>query len=674
LVHYLFEHLAKSELKEYLEEVAKSSAESNESIVDAFKSHYSSLKKNNPSLKLELSEIFNISDSEYITPSINYSNRLQLKLDEEVLFINGKRIEFEGNFQKPLIQNLFQQIPIIMEMASEGEFDNGSIYDIWLNNSQVLNNFNPLLKEDKFEDLDLASSIGDNKDDSGLLNELKFIRSNTDIDSKENDPLTTVWIVGNFESAESNVVIERAIKYLKSDAKSVRLSFVPTNLNGKNNELLYNLINNQDKLAEMPETVEELKNYKLFNKPDDLEVSTCFSRAMAYFNQNSGVNLNENNEDGDSIQLVLDTKKLQVSSEELEFIQFGSIVDYYNTKFKAPLVSRLSNNLNDFSKLSEVEKSNTLIQVSAILNQNLKVHQSLVRFGSYEGQRGALPEINRPQCELNLAYEDEKEDTWANIDFILDPLGDNAAKWSSILNKIRDLDGVKLKGYFSPNSPAGEFKKTHLNRFYRYLLPNNLEFDETSEELKAPKIEFSDLPETSLLTLGLDTMTSWVVMAKDSPHDLDNLKLSSLPSTGTHPEFELKHLLIEGHCTDFDRRPPRGLEFNLGNKENPNMVDTIVMANLGYFQFKANPGVWQMRIRPGKSEDVYELVNIGDQGHSKSGKYVDEGRTLILDSLSGITLFPKVKKRKGMEDVDLLEVKEEKPKTGGGMWDKLFGG
>lgn len=46
-------------------------------------------------------------------------------------------------------------------------------------------------------------------------------------------------------------------------------------------------------------------------------------------------------------------------------------------------------------------------------------------------------------------------------------------------------------------------------------------------------------------------------------------------------EFELEHLLVEGHCFDANSgSPPRGLEFTLGSPANPVMYDTIVMANL----------------------------------------------------------------------------------------------
>lgn len=46
-------------------------------------------------------------------------------------------------------------------------------------------------------------------------------------------------------------------------------------------------------------------------------------------------------------------------------------------------------------------------------------------------------------------------------------------------------------------------------------------------------------------------------------------------------EYELEHLLLEGHCFDVSSgQPPRGLQFTLGTASEPVIVDTIVMANL----------------------------------------------------------------------------------------------
>ena len=53
------------------------------------------------------------------------------------------------------------------------------------------------------------------------------------------------------------------------------------------------------------------------------------------------------------------------------------------------------------------------------------------------------------------------------------------------------------------------------------------------------------MPETPLLTLGMDPPESWLVEAVKTPHDLDNIYLEEVES-GVHASFELEYLLLEG--------------------------------------------------------------------------------------------------------------------------------
>ena len=52
---------------------------------------------------------------------------------------------------------------------------------------------------------------------------------------------------------------------------------------------------------------------------------------------------------------------------------------------------------------------------------------------------------------------------------------------------------------------------------------------------------------------------------------------------------------------------PRGVQLVLGNKQDPAIVDTIVMANLGYFQLKARPGAFALQLAQGRSQMLYAV-------------------------------------------------------------------
>ncbi|EYC35437.1 hypothetical protein Y032_1055g3502 [Ancylostoma ceylanicum] len=128
--------------------------------------------------------------------------------------------------------------------------------------------------------------------------------------------------------------------------------------------------------------------------------------------------------------------------------------------------------------------------------------------------------------------------------------------------------------------------------------------------------------------------------------------------------FSLEHILLEGHCFDeVSGSPPRGLQFVLGTAVNPSQFDTIVMANLGYFQLKANPGAWVLQLREGKSKEIYEL-----SGHSNTEQSKNDSIRVLIDSFSGRTIRVRVSKQKGMEQRSLLSNDNEEE---GGIWNTI---
>ena len=57
-------------------------------------------------------------------------------------------------------------------------------------------------------------------------------------------------------------------------------------------------------------------------------------------------------------------------------------------------------------------------------------------------------------------------------------------------------------------------------------------------------------------------------------------------------------------------QPVPGLELVLGPPSQPDLYDTVVMANLGYFQLKARPGAWLLQIRDGRSRNIYSIAGL----------------------------------------------------------------
>lgn len=140
------------------------------------------------------------------------------------------------------------------------------------------------------------------------------------------------------------------------------------------------------------------------------------------------------------------------------------------------------------------------------------------------------------------------------------------------------------------------------------MIEPELTFQADGKAAAGPYAKFIGLPASPLLTQNLQVPENWLVEIVRSVYDLDNIRLNDINGP-VHSDYELEYLLLEGHCFDSTSgAPPRGLQFTLGTKDEPIIVDTIVMANLGYFQLKANPGAWILKLRHGKSEEIYDIT------------------------------------------------------------------
>jgi UDP-glucose:glycoprotein glucosyltransferase len=164
-------------------------------------------------------------------------------------------------------------------------------------------------------------------------------------------------------------------------------------------------------------------------------------------------------------------------------------------------------------------------------------------------------------------------------------------------------------------------------------------------------VTFTNLPSDPIYTLALDTPPAWIVSPLTSPYDLDNLQLSTV-TLPIHVSFQLKQLLIEGHARELSNSPPRGLQLQLA-RNGVEVSDTLVMANLGYLQFKVTPGVYDLSIRPGRGSEVFELESTGTTGWY-SEKVDVTGTAVTLASFEGMTILPRFTRREGMETADVL--------------------
>ena len=247
-----------------------------------------------------------------------------------------------------------------------------------------------------------------------------------------------------------------------------------------------------------------------------------------------------------------------------------------------------------------------------------------------------------------------------SITAAIDPTSEIAQRWVPMLRVLASLSGVHTRIYLNPKEKMQELP---VKRFYRYVLDSEPTFGQ-SGEVQTPQAIFEGLPKEALLNLGIDVPPAWLVAPKNSVHDLDNIKLSALKdNSNIEATYELEHILIEGHSRDVTTgQPPRGVQLLLGSERNAHFADTLVMANLGYFQFKANPGYWKIQLQEGRSRQIFSIDSVGSKGYS--AKPGDESTEIALMSFQGKTLFPRLSRNPGQEQEDVLE---EGPKAGSAM-------
>lgn len=233
----------------------------------------------------------------------------------------------------------------------------------------------------------------------------------------------------------------------------------------------------------------------------------------------------------------------------------------------------------------------------------------------------------------------------------IDPASELAQKWTSIIKVLSELDGVYTRLFLNPKERLEEIP---IKRFYRQVLGSKPTF-ESDGSLQAIGAQFSGLPAEALLNTGMEVPPSWLVAPRDTVHDLDNIKLSAIKSgTNIDAIYELEHILIEGHSRDVTNGPPpRGVQLVLGTELDPHFADTIIMANLGYFQFKANPGLYNLALQKGRSEEIFNIDSAGTLGYAAQAG--DNTTEIALMNFRGATLYPRLSRKPGMEDEDVLE-------------------
>ncbi|XP_039963772.1 UDP-glucose:glycoprotein glucosyltransferase [Bactrocera neohumeralis] len=627
-------------------------------------------------------------DSDY-----DYGKQLSQEFIERLGFANSPQALLNGvpmqqnlltsdsEFEEAIFSEIIQQTSTFQKAVYKGDLtDTDSVIDYLMNQDHVMPRLNQrILNTDTSKFLDFSgieykdlTNIQDlaqlsNRDMTAtLLSNIKYFGAKHATERIGNYELNflTIWIIADIEQPEGRELLANALNYLKSGS-SVRIGFLPnvegSSISNKNNlnrlawaatqtlppveatDLVLKWLNNPNSISEIPNAVNEiLSSTELHMKMLRVYVQRIFGLPK-------------------SLRLVVGNGKIfgPLSKGEKFNVEDFGLIDRFNAFQYADKIRKIL-------KQSVENEADTTDDTVINSDTVLKLYASLVPRQSKT--RFKIPDdIKKLNSVVSLA---PKQPLMPHFDIsaVVDPASRSAQKLAPILILLRNILNCEMNIYLTP---VGQHSDMPVKNFYRYVVEPEVQFQTNGKLAEGPISKFTGLPVNSLLTQNLQVPENWLVEAVHSVYDLDNIKLSEIGGP-VHSEYELEYLLLEGHCFDSNSgAPPRGLQVTLGTHKSPAIVDTIVMANLGYFQLKANPGVWELRLREGKSADIYDI------GHAEGPNTIHQNQLtkVVINSLRSHVIKLRVAKKPGKQNADLLGDDEDDSKSG--IWNSIassFGG
>ncbi|XP_072850795.2 UDP-glucose:glycoprotein glucosyltransferase 2 [Pogona vitticeps] len=416
----------------------------------------------------------------------------------------------------------------------------------------------------------------------------------------------TMWIVADFDKPDGRQLLSNALKHLKSSshaqlgivnnpaskitedntvvARAILAAFL-TQKNASRKSFLSRIL--KEEVAKALATGAKIKKFFVPGMDDD-----TFEKKY----HTLGVDLIQ-------AHRIFCQEVLRLLPGQMAVVTNGRIIGpVHENEFR----------LEDFDLLEQITLSAATVKIKSLIkemgieskrgsNLVMKLNALLSSMPKMDARRN-IEFLKEQQSVLKL--DPQENEPFFDVIGIVDPLTREAQKLSHLLIVLGQVVHMRLRLFMNCRSKLSEVP---LNSFYRSVLAPELTAGIHDLFPVPPGANFLEMPESPLLTLNMITPESWLVEAVNSSYDLDNIHLKDVDGI-ISAEYELEYLLLEGHCFDVtSRQPPRGLQFTLGTRNDPVQVDTIVMANLGYFQLKANPGTWILRLREGRSEDIYQI-------------------------------------------------------------------
>ncbi|XP_056244975.1 UDP-glucose:glycoprotein glucosyltransferase 2 isoform X2 [Seriola aureovittata] len=573
-----------------------------------------------------------------------------------------------------ILQRIMDTTTAFQRAVFMGQLTEGSdVVDYLMEQANVVPRMNPLIlgTDRKYLDFTAAPVVYD-WEDTTMFSFLD-IRDKTAVMAKrmkyftnnDEDGMSTVtiWIAGDLEKLSGRKLLLNALKHVKA-SPGVRVGVInnPSGKPSEDNTVLYRAIWASFLTQKNKATAEFVQKLLKEESSQLLQQGTKIKDLLM---QGMDVDAFEKKFNTLEVDFI---RSQQLFCRDVLKLSPGERAVISNGRILGPFEEQEEFTVEDFHLLEKITLSGSAEKVKARVKQmGMKPKHASDLVMKVDALLTAAPkgEVRRDvhfikDSHSMLHLSPRENEVFYDVVAIVDPLTREAQKMSSLLIVLSQVVNVRLQVFMNCRAKLSEMP---LKSFYRFVLESDVGFLANDTVSPGPVARFMELPESPLLTLNMITPESWMVQAVRSPHDLDNIHLQEVSGV-VAAEYELEHLLLEGHCFDLSTgQPPRGLQFTLGMSLDPLMYDTIVMANLGYFQLKANPGAWILRLREGRSQDIYQVLT-----HDGTDSPADAGDVrVVLNSFHSKIIKVRVQKKADKINEDLLsETSESK-----GIWDSI---
>uniref|UniRef100_A0A8B9KM71 UDP-glucose ceramide glucosyltransferase-like 1 n=1 Tax=Astyanax mexicanus TaxID=7994 RepID=A0A8B9KM71_ASTMX len=581
-----------------------------------------------------------------------------------VALFNGIPLSSEEMDPDELETILLQRIMDTTNFFQRAVFMGLDVVDFLMEQSNVVPRINPVILSPERRYLDFTASPGNNEDILHTLYKPEALLISNCFPAEEEMVYgVTIWIIADIEQAPGRQMLLNALKHMKSSSSNSRVGVInnPGGTPSEDNSSLYKAI----WASFLTQTSKNTLDFTLkLLKEDTVQLITHDTKIKDLLLQGM---------DQDAFEKKFNTLEVDFLRSQQRFCQevlklkAGQRAVVSNGRILGPFTEDEEFSADDFHLLEKITLSTSAEKIKAKVkqmnlapkNSDLIMKVDALLSAAPKGEaRKDIKFVKDKHSVLHLAAREDE--VFYDVVAIVDPLTRDAQKLAPLLSVLGQVVNMRVQVFMNCRAKLSEMP---LKSFYRFVMEAEVSFLGNDTMSTGPVARFTEIPESPLLTLNMITPESWMVEAVRSPHDLDNIHLQEVSGV-VNAEYELEYLLLEGHCFDMSSgQPPRGLQFTLGMKQDPLMQDTIVMANLGYFQLKANPGAWILRLRKGRSEDIYQI-----QAHDGTDSPADaEDVIVVLNSFHSKIIKVRVQKKPDKLNEDLLsEATESK-----GLWDSI---